>query len=322
MMIKEKQNKLTNPWVVCVLALFATFLWGSALPSVKTGYRLFQIAGDDTASQILFAGYRFVLAGVLAWVISSVLSKGPRLPNRTVWKQVVILAFIQTTVQYIFFYIGLSNTTGVKGAIITATNSFFSILIAHFVIKGDKMNLKKTLGCFLGFVGVIMINLTAGGFGGGFAWNGEGFLLVSGFTYGLSAVYVKTFVHKDNAVRITAYQLLIGGAILVVVGLVMGGHVTGFTVESTLLLVYMAVISSVAFSLWALLLQYNSVGKVAIYGFTNPVFGVLLSAAFLGEQAFTIRNLCALLLVSLGIIVVNVPLPGKVIIDEIQHIER
>ena len=67
----------------------------------------------------------------------------------------------------------------------------------------------------------------------------------------------------------------------------------------------MAVISSVAFSLWTLLLKYNPVGTVSIYGFTNPVFGVILSALFLGEQAFTLQNLGALILVSLGIIVVN-----------------
>ena len=85
----------------------------------------------------------------------------------------------------------------------------------------------------------------------------------------------------------------------------MGGQVTGFTWKSSLLLFYMAVISSVAFSLWTLLLQYNPVGKVSIYGFMNPVFGVLLSGMILGENAFTLKNLTALFLVCGGIFVVN-----------------
>ena len=108
----------------------------------------------------------------------------------------------------------------------------------------------------------------------------------------------------------TAYQLLIGGMILIAIRLGLGGEVHGFTPKSTLLMVYMAIISSVAFSLWALLLQYNSVGRISIYGFTNPVFGVL-SAVFLGENALTLQNLGALLPVSLGIIIVNLQMPAK-----------
>ena len=67
----------------------------------------------------------------------------------------------------------------------------------------------------------------------------------------------------------------------------------------------MALISTAAFSLWTLLLKYNPVGKVAIYGFTIPVFGVALSGLFLGEQIVTVKNLSALLLVSIGILIVN-----------------
>jgi len=308
--MNEKVNKLKNPWVVCILALICTFLWGSAIPSVKTGYQMFSIRGDDTASQILFAGYRFTLAGVLTFIISCIIDKKVRLPKREIWGNVVILGMIQTTIQYVFFYIGLSNTAGVKGAIITASNSFFSILIAHFMIK-ERITLRKSIGCILGFAGVIVINLTQGGFAGGFSFNGEGFLILSCFSYGFSAVYVKTFVNKDKAFTITAYQLLIGGMILIAIGLGLGGEVHGFTPKSTLLMVYMAIISSVAFSLWALLLQYNSVGRVSIYGFTNPVFGVLLSAVFLGENALTLKNIGALLLVSLGIIIVNLQMPAS-----------
>ena len=87
----------------------------------------------------------------------------------------------------------------------------------------------------------------------------------------------------------------------------LGGHLEGFSLPSTALLFYMAVISAVAYSLWAVLLKYNPVGKVAVYGFMNPVFGVILSAALLGEQnqAFTLQGLISLALVCGGIYVVN-----------------
>ena len=63
----------------------------------------------------------------------------------------------------------------------------------------------------------------------------------------------------------------------------------------------------VAYSLWGILLKYNPVSKVAVFGFMNPVFGVILSALLLGEgaQAAGVKSLIALLLVSIGIYVVN-----------------
>ena len=69
----------------------------------------------------------------------------------------------------------------------------------------------------------------------------------------------------------------------------------------------MGVLSAVAYTIWSVLTKYNPVASVAIYGFLNPVFGVLLSALLLGEQnqAFTIYGLLALLLVCLGIFLVN-----------------
>ena len=87
----------------------------------------------------------------------------------------------------------------------------------------------------------------------------------------------------------------------------MGGRVSGFTIPSSLLLLYMAMISAVAYSLWGILLKYNPVSRIAVFGFMNPVFGVILSALLLGENnhAFSLYGLAALVLVSLGIFLVN-----------------
>lgn len=87
----------------------------------------------------------------------------------------------------------------------------------------------------------------------------------------------------------------------------MGGHITKVTLSGIGLLVYLALVSAVAYSLWGILLKYNPVSRVTVFGFMNPVFGVLLSALLLGEtdQASGILGLLSLLLVSVGIYVVN-----------------
>lgn len=62
---QQQNSRLTSLPVVMFLAGICCFLWGSATPAIKTGYRLFQIQSSDAMSIILFAGMRFLLAGFL-----------------------------------------------------------------------------------------------------------------------------------------------------------------------------------------------------------------------------------------------------------------
>ena len=128
---------------------------------------------------------------------------------------------------------------------------------------------------------------------------------ITAFAYGTSSVTLKMISGRETPATITAYQLLSGGAVLIAIGLAAGGSVHGFTVKSTILFLYMALLSTVAFTIWAELVKYNPVGTVAIFGFSIPVFGVALSALFLHENVWTIQNLAALVLVSIGILIVN-----------------
>ena len=305
-MKKEAGHYLTNPWLVGLLAVISTALWGSAYPCVKSGYEIFRIADGDIGSKILFAGYRFFLAGVMTFIFVWILKKKFPVPGRKMVPGILGLGVVQTTIQYIFFYIGVANTTGVKGSIISASNSFFTILLAHFLMKSEKLNIQKCVGCLLGFGGVMLTNFSLSGWDASFSFQGEGFLFISALAYSVASLWSKRLAQNEDPILITALQLLFGGALLMGIGIISGGKiVSGFSATGIILLLYMAFISSAAFSIWTILLKYNPVGKVAIYGFMIPVFGVFLSAVFLQENAFTLRNLGALILVSAGIIAVN-----------------
>ena len=132
----EKKDFLQKTWVVCALALVCTFLWGSASPCIKLGYALFKIPSSETWTQVLFAGTRFVLAGVLTILIGSILNRKMLLPTKSSVPSIVKLAMFQTILQYIFFYIGLAHNSGVKASIINGSNTFsylnnFSIISVH-----------------------------------------------------------------------------------------------------------------------------------------------------------------------------------------------
>ena len=296
-------GKIQNPPAVCALALLCCALWGSAFPCIKLGYEWLDIEG--TGSQILFAGYRFFLSGIFTFVIGCVIErKFLTMKRSSVW-HIFRQGLLQTTVQYVCFYIGLAYATGAKSSIINASQGFVAIIASHFMLKSEKMTWKKAAGCVLGLTGVVVVNLAPGAWGSGFSLKGEGMIVLCTVVYGISMVLLKMISDEESPMTITAYQTLMGGTLLVLAGAASGGHVGGFTAKSVILLIYMALLSTAAFSIWTILMKYNPVGKVAVYTFTIPIFGVALSGLLLGEQVLEMKNLIALVLVSAGIIIVN-----------------
>ena len=179
MEITEKQNRLTRTWVVAALACVCCILWGSAIPVIKTGYRILSVDSADTASQIVFAGIRFALAGILVLVFASIREKHMVLPDGKVFRYAIPVCFAQTFVQYFFFYIGVAHTSGVKGGIITGLGNFIAILMACLLVRNEKMTGRKLAGCILGFAGVVIINMAGGSMDMGFRLTGEGFVLIA-----------------------------------------------------------------------------------------------------------------------------------------------
>lgn len=300
----EKNSIFKNKIVVCFVALVCCALWGSAFPVIKIGGRLFEIT--NTQSQILFAGVRFSIAGLMTIIIGSIISRTALFPQKGSWQYVFKLSFFQTFLQYMFFYIGLSITTSVKASIIEGTCAFFSLLIASLIFKQEKLTVLKITACFIGFAGVILSNLNGLALSNGLA--GDAMILVSTVSYAFSSVLIKIYSQKENPVTLSGYQFLIGGIVLTAVGFVLGGRISHFTVWSTLVLLYLGMLSAVAYSLWGVILKYNKVSEVTVYSFMIPVFGVILSALLLDSEraaAFSVFNILALLLVSVGIIIVN-----------------
>ncbi|CAN7577608.1 DMT family transporter [Acidovorax sp. Leaf78] len=304
-------TRFSDRKVVVALALLCCLLWGSSYPAIKTGYAWFGIARDDIPSQLVFAGWRFLGAGLilLAWALSqrkSIVNLGAGSA-----RQLVVLGLSQTTLQYVFFYVGLAYTTGVKGSIMNATGTFFSVLLAHWVYHNDRLSHAKLWGCLVGFVGVMVVNLGRGTLDMDFTLLGEGFVVIAAFVLAAASIYGKQVSQRMDSVVMTGWQLGIGGAALLAVGGVLGGSLTGFTWGSAALLVYLALLSSAAFSLWSILLKHNRVSQITVFNFTVPIFGAALSALFLGEALLEWKNLLALVLVCAGIWLVTRDAPAS-----------
>ena len=303
----QKQSTLTRTGIVALLACVCCILWGSAIPMIKTGYHLMQMDSADTASQIVFAGIRFTLAGLLVLAFTSIREKKVMFPDKEVLKYAIPVCLAQTVGQYFFFYIGVANTSGVKGGIITGLGNFIAILLSCLVFRNERMTVRKSAGCILGFAGVVVINIMGNSLDMGFKLTGEGFILIAQLSYGISTVLINIFSRKVSPVILSGTQFTMGGIVLTLIGTGIGGHLGNVTIGGVAIVFYLAMVSAVAYTLWSVLLAWNDVSKVAIFGFVNPLCSVILSALILGEvrQAFNMGSLIALFLVCVGIYVVN-----------------
>lgn len=301
--MEQKQHIMQKTSVVWLGALICCALWGSAFPCIKIGYGLFAISSDAVATQILFAGLRFTIAGIMVIIIGSILNRQWLLPKRDTVPKIFKLSLLQTVLQYLFFYVGLANTTGVKASIIEGVNVFIAILVASLIFRQEKLTGAKMAGCIVGFAGVVLVNINGNGLDMSLSFLGEGFIFLSTVAYAFSSVYLKRYSKTENPVLLSGWQFVTGGIIMMATGVFMGGRLQTFTVAGVGMLLYLACVSAVAYSLWGILLKHNPVSKVAVFGFMNPVFGVILSAILLGEaeQASGIKSVIALALVSVGI---------------------
>lgn len=297
--------------MVFALASLCCLLWGSAYPAIKNGYALFHIAASDIPSKLVFAGWRFLFAGLLLLVFAAASRKAVFALGGRNFGRAGLLGLTQTSLQYVFFYVGLAHATGVKSSIMNATGTFFSVLLAHFIYKNDRLSFNKMLGCVVGFAGVMVVNFSEGLLSFDFTLLGEGFVVIAAFVLSAASIYGKKVSQEVDSVVLTGWQLGIGGAALLVAGLASGGRLGAWSWQATLLMVYLVLLSSVAFALWTILLKYNRVSMITAFNFMIPVFGTALSALFLDEQFLEWKKGAALLLVCLGIwLVTRDPKPG------------
>lgn len=304
--MKTDVSLFTQKKFVWMCAAFCCLLWGSAYPAIKNGYEIFQISTDDLPGKIVFAGYRFVIAGALLLLFALLQGKAIGRLSRRQYSQLAVLGMTQTALQYVFFYIGLAFTTGVKGSIMNATGTFFSVLLAHFIYKNDRLSINRIVGCVVGFAGVMVVNFNSQLMNFSFSWLGDGFVVIAAFILSASTLYGKRISQTVDPTIMTGWQLGLGGVVLTVGGYLAGGRLAFNGWESVAILSYLALLSSVAFALWSLLLKYNRVGMIAPFNFLIPVSGAVLSAIFLQESILEWRYALALVLVCFGIWRVNV----------------
>lgn len=287
-----------------LLAIFCNVLWGTAIPFIKMGTGWLSI-GSDIGSQFLFAGIRFFLSGIMLFSYALLVERKVPTIKREHRLQVFWILLFGTILQYACNYSGIPNIRSADGCIFSSLSGFFTVLIAPLFFVDDRLTSRKIIGVIIGFAGVLLASLK--GTGISIALNGEALLILGSLCAVASNFITKRLGGRETSLSITAYNLFIGGAVLAIIGFFLGGHFGSLNVKGILCLLYLSLLSALAFTIWAELLKRYQASRLGIFTMINPVVGTIVAAIFVGESLEMAKYVASLLLVSIGIIIINLP---------------
>lgn len=314
----QEKSLFQRPLWVALFALTAAIVWGWAYPLIKLGFDEFHITPDMTASKMLFAGIRFLCSGLIILLVARLRHKPFALITRqqeTDKQQssngrslgailfILIFALLNTTFHYAFFYIGLSHSPGARAAILNSLGVFVVVISACVFFQSDRLTRSKILGCVMGIAGVLALNLGDAS-SGHFTWLGDGMIILNALCSAAASLLTRRLGRVVNMFVGTGYSLALGGALIVIPGLLMGGTLPHITLWGIVILLMLVGISALGFTLYNKLLTCNPVGKIAIYNSLIPVVGAVTSCLCLGEPFF-MKYLLAGGLACSGIYIIN-----------------
>lgn len=298
-----------RPVWAAILAFTAAFLWGWAYPLIKLGFDEFEITTEMTGSKMLFAGIRFFISGAIILSVARTAHRSFGLKatakSNVVGSYLFLLAFtlLNTTLHYACFYIGLSHSQGSRAAILNSLSVFVLVILACTFFKSDRLTLRKMMGCTVGFAGILALNL-GGKENGAFTWLGDGMIILNALCGACAGLMTRGVGKRVDVFVGTGYSLAVGGALLVILGILMGGTLPHVTLIGIFYLLMLIGISTIGFTLYNKLLMCNPVGRIAIWNSLIPVVGAVTSCLCLHE-VFEWKYALAATLTTAGIYIIN-----------------
>ena len=299
----NETNMFQRPVWVVVFALTAAMAWGWAYPLIKLGMNEFGILHDMTGGKMLFAGIRFFVSGLIILAIAKPTGRRFGVRKTSDWWFILLFSLLNTTLHYAFFYFGLSHNAGARSAILNSMSVFTVVVFACLFFKSDRMTMRKALGCIIGFMGILALNL-GGKDSGRFTLLGDGMIILNALCGASASLLTRGLSKRVDVFVGTGYSLSIGGALLMLPGLAAGGTMPVVNDTGIVVLLLLIAISTVGFSLYNKLLSCNPVGKVAIFNSLIPVVGAVTSCLCLGET-FYWKYVVAGALATAGIYIIN-----------------
>lgn len=291
-------NTRQNPGLPAfALMVMLCMIWGFQQIAVKVGI--------EVVPPVLQSAIRSFMALAALWVWG----KHQRI---VLWEADAslrpgLLAGLLFALEFALIFYGLTLTTATRMIVFLYTAPCLTVLGVHWLVPGERIRGMQFAGVALAFAGIVL------GFADGSSghWLGDLCGLLAAIFWAATTVVIRaSSLARISATRVLAYQLAVSAVVLLLLSLAMGeGGIGAVTLPITLALLYQGLIVAFASYLtWFWLLTRYLTGRLMVFSFLTPLFGVAFGIALLGDP-LTPAFSAAILAVVAGIVLVN--LPGK-----------
>lgn len=287
-----------------IRAILACLLWGSAFAGAKIGFQY--------AEPIYLSGMRFTLAGLLLVPVMFAQKVNIKTELKH-WRFMLLFAFVQTFLQYGFFFMGLNKVSAATSAIIIGAGPLFVAIMAHLTLANDKMTLRKVIAISLGLTGVVFISLARGSISSSDPsfYIGIGLLLLSNLIGSYTNIMVvKRKSENISPMALTSFANFFGGLMLLIAAFIIEKPALEiYPAKFYFALLWLAFIPAAAFSLWYGLLQRPNVkvSELNVWKFLVPVSGCILSWILLPNEVPDAISVIGIIVITVALLLLQVP---------------
>ncbi|MCB0747761.1 MAG: EamA family transporter [Ignavibacteriae bacterium] len=287
-----------SPYLVFGLMLIYTIVAALCYTAIKAGLKY--------SPPFYFAGLRTIIGGISLIALLFVLKK-PILPRRDLIKWIVPVGLVSTTITFGFMF-SSPEFTGAGIASVLGNSQPLTIIILASIFLNEKITLIKMIALILGMVGIILISIEA--FMGDESYAFIGAMLATGTSIGaaITAVLLKRLKPGSDLISFTGWQL-IAGSIPLLAGSFFFESQSTFAWSGVFLglVIFLGVIGTALTEIiWFWLLQKYDAGKLSLYLFLIPVFGLLIAFFVFGETLQILEIIGIVIVISaIGLSVIN-----------------
>ena len=279
--------------------LLSTF-FGSSLISSRFALGEFK--------SLQFISLRMLISTICFIITFTLTSKFEWPRGSNLWRHGLILGIIGTTIPMTAFISSLNYLSSGVAATMGAAGPALTVVLAHFMLADERLNLQKVIGVLLALSGALLLALRGEtGLGDG-ASSLTGYLLIGTSTLSSSfgVIYARTYVKDLSAFQITSIRVLTCTVITLPIAYYLYGFdMSDITRVGYTALFYSAIISSfMGFILSLYIINNFGVATSIQTNYVTPIVATIGGILLLDEQ-ITIGMLAGMLVISLGVYTIN-----------------
>ena len=274
---------------------FIALIWGGAFMVVRVALR-------DFAPLSLAAG-RITIGALSLYMLMH--WRGVALPSLTdarLWRFVILVGLLSSAIPFALLSWGQQHVPSAFAGMTMAALPIFVLPLAHFLVPGERVYIRKIIGFSVGFLGAILLIGTSGlGLAEGSLEATARFACVAAaFCYACGSIATRQ-CPPVNELALSTASLIVAALILVPIALVVDGWPPMPSTTGLFAILYLGLIpTALAFIIKVAVIRSAGPSFMTLTNYQVPVWAVLFGSLFLGE------TLPAILFVALALILLGV----------------